>query len=96
MRIPNYISAAEALSVLKSGDNVFIQTAAAAPQQLIFAMTEKGKSLQNVSIYHLHTEGVVPYSTEEMTKHFNVHCFLSGPICGPLYIKVLQIIFLFL
>ena len=73
-----YISAPEALSVLKSNDNVFIQTAAAAPQQLIFAMTEKGKALENVSIYHLHTEGEVPYATEEMVKHFNVHCFFIG------------------
>ena len=60
MKAPNYISASEALSILKSGDNVFIQTAAAAPQQLIFAMTERGKSLQNVSVYHLHTEGATP------------------------------------
>jgi len=78
MKAPNYISASEALSILKSGDNVFIQTAAAAPQQLIFAMTERGKSLQNVSVYHLHTEGATPYATEEMTEHFNVHCFFIG------------------
>ena len=32
------------------------------PQQLIFAMTEKGKSLENVSVYHLHTEGATPYA----------------------------------
>ncbi len=75
----NYISATEALSILKSGDNVFIQTAAAAPQQLIHAMTERGKSLENVSVYHLHTEGATPYATEEMHPHFNVHCFFIGP-----------------
>lgn len=74
----NYISASEALSVLKSGNNIFIQTAAAAPQQLIYAMTEKGKSLENISVYHLHTEGATPYATEEMAKHFNVHCFFIG------------------
>jgi acyl-CoA hydrolase len=74
----NFINAKEALSVLKSGDNVFIQTAAAAPQQLINAMTERGKTLNNVSVYHLHTEGAVPYSTEEMAIHFNVHCFFIG------------------
>jgi 4-hydroxybutyrate CoA-transferase len=73
-----YISASEALSVLKSGDNVFIQTAAAAPQQLIYAMTERGKSLENISVYHLHTEGAVPYATEEMASHFNIHCFFIG------------------
>lgn len=78
MNSVKYISANEALSVLKSGDNIFIQTAAAAPQQLVYAMTEKGKSLENVSVYHLHTEGATPYATEEMAKHFNVHCFFIG------------------
>ena len=78
MKTIRYISASEALSVLKSGDNVFIQTAAAAPQQLINAMTEKGRSLENISVYHLHTEGTTPYATEEMSKHFNVHCFFIG------------------
>jgi 4-hydroxybutyrate CoA-transferase len=75
MKTAIYKSAQEALSVLQSGHNVFIQTAAAAPQQLINAMTETGKKLTNVSVYHLHTEGKVPYATEEMKTHFNVHCF---------------------
>ena len=79
MKALNYVTASEALSGLRSGDNVFIQTAAAAPQQLIFAMTERGKSLENISVYHLHTEGATPYATEEMAKHFNVHCFFIGP-----------------
>jgi len=75
MIMEEYKSAEEALSVLQSGDNVFIQTAAAAPQQLVNAMTEAGKALTNVSVYHLHTEGKVPYASEEMKEHFNVHCF---------------------
>lgn len=78
MKTSQYKTAQEALSVLKSGHNVFIQTAAAAPQQLVNAMTEAGKSLTNVSVYHLHTEGKVPYATEEMKGHFNVHCFFIG------------------
>jgi len=70
-----YKSAGEALAVLQSGHNVFIQTAAAAPQQLVLAMTERGKQLNNVSVYHLHTEGITPYASEEFKDHFNVHCF---------------------
>jgi acyl-CoA hydrolase len=73
-----YQSAEEGLSILQSGHNVFIQTAAAAPQRLINAMTEVGKSLTNVSVYHLHTEGKAPYATAEMADHFNVHCFFIG------------------
>lgn len=78
-----YVSAQEALSVLKSGDNVFIQTAAAAPQQLVLAMTERGKALNNVSVYHLHTEGVVPYASEELKDHFSVHCFFIAANMRP-------------
>lgn len=74
-----YISAEEALSVLQSGHNVFVQTAAAAPQQLVLAMTERGKLLNDISVYHLHTEGIAPYATEELRAHFNVHCFFIGP-----------------
>lgn len=75
MKTIQYKTAEEALSVLKSGHHVFIQTAAAAPQQLVNAMTEAGKSLNNISVYHLHTEGKAPYAAEEMKEHFNVHCF---------------------
>ena len=71
----SFVSPAEALACLKSGHNVFIQTAAAAPQQLIQAMTERGQTLQNISVYHLHTEGMVPYATKAMQSHFTTYCF---------------------
>lgn len=65
--------------MLQSGHNVFVQTAAAAPQQLVLAMTDRGKSLIDISVYHLHTEGAAPYVAEELREHFNVHCFFIGP-----------------
>ena len=51
-----YVSPEEAPSVLRSGDKVFIHTAAAAPKLLIEALTERGKSLKDIHIYQLHTE----------------------------------------
>jgi acyl-CoA hydrolase len=71
----NYTTAQEALSVLKPGNNVFIQTASAAPQQLIKAMVENADRLSNVSIYHMHTEGATPYAKPEYKGIFNTHCF---------------------
>ncbi|MBS1634349.1 MAG: acetyl-CoA hydrolase/transferase family protein [Bacteroidetes bacterium] len=73
-----YTTAAEALSVLKPGDHVFIQTAAAAPQQLIRAMVDQASRLSDISIYHLHTEGAAPYASEAYKGIFNTHCFFIG------------------
>ncbi len=74
----NYTSADEALSFLKKDDNVFIQTACAAPQQLINAMVNRAHTLSNVSIYQLHTEGTAPYSQHKHKGVFNTHCFFVG------------------
>jgi acyl-CoA hydrolase len=70
-----YTTAQEALKVLKPGNNVFIQTASAAPQQLIKAMVESTDSLSNASIYHMHTEGATPYAKPKYKDIFNAHCF---------------------
>jgi len=68
----------EALSGLKSGSRVFIQSAAAAPGQLIRAMAEKGQCLENISIYQMHTEGSAPYIEENFRGHFKTCCFFIG------------------
>ena len=51
------VSASEAVKVIKSNDRVYIHTAAAAPQELIDAMTARADSLHNVEVCHLHIEG---------------------------------------
>lgn len=71
-------SAEEALSVLKSNDKVFIHTAIAAPQLLINALAERGKTLQNIQVYQLHTEGDAPYAAPEMHGHFHINAFFVG------------------
>ncbi len=78
MNNTSFSSAEEALSELKSGSRVFIQSAAAAPSQLIRAMVEKGKGLENISIYHMHTEGDAPYADEQYRGHFKTYCFFIG------------------
>jgi acyl-CoA hydrolase len=63
---------------IKSHDNVFIHSVAAAPQSLINAMTARHEELQNVSIYSMHTEGEAPYAAIEMEKSFNLKSFFVG------------------
>jgi acyl-CoA hydrolase len=63
---------------IKSHDNVFIHSVAAAPQSLINAMTARHKELENVSIYSIHTEGEAPYAAIEMEKSFNLKSFFVG------------------
>lgn len=73
-----YLTAAQAVDLIKPGSNLFIQTAAAAPGQLIRALTEKGKELKNISIYQMHTEGPAPYAAREWKDVFKVKCFFIG------------------
>ena len=72
------VTAAEAVSVIKSGDRVYIHTAAAAPQQLILAMTARANELRRVEITHLHTEGVAPYVRPEYAASFYTNCLFVG------------------
>ncbi|MEO6964120.1 MAG: 4-hydroxybutyrate CoA-transferase, partial [Puia sp.] len=57
---------------------MFIQTAAAAPQQLIRALAARSAELRNVTIYQMHTEGEAPYAARGMEDVFRVRCFFIG------------------
>ncbi|MCB9549693.1 MAG: acetyl-CoA hydrolase/transferase family protein [Myxococcales bacterium] len=70
-----WVSAAEAVSVIESGQRVFVHTAAAAPQQLIAAMTARAPELRGVEVVHLHTEGPAPYAAPGMEASFRPHVF---------------------
>lgn len=71
-------TAADAVGVIKSSDRVFIHGIAAAPQQLINAMTERASELRDVEIVHLHTEGDAPYARPEYEDSFRVNAFFVG------------------
>jgi acyl-CoA hydrolase len=72
------VSAEEAVKVIKSNDRVYIQAAAAAPQQLINAMSARHEELRNVEVCHLHTEGEAPYANPELKNSFHVNSFFIG------------------
>ncbi|MEL7120885.1 MAG: acetyl-CoA hydrolase/transferase C-terminal domain-containing protein [Bacteroidota bacterium] len=72
------VSPAEAVSVIKSGDKVFMHSAAAAPQVLSEALAGRASELKDVQIYHLHVEGPAPYAYEEYQESFFVNNLFTG------------------
>ena len=68
----------EAVGQIKSGDHIYVHTASAAPQQLVVAMTERHSELSDITVYHLHTEGVAPYTAPEYSDTFTTRSFFAG------------------
>jgi 4-hydroxybutyrate CoA-transferase len=73
-----YQSLEKSMSGIKSGSNIFIQTGAAAPQQLIRGLMQQAAGLRDITIYQMHTEGIAPYGDPEWQHIFNVNCFFIG------------------
>lgn len=78
MKIPNKMTAQEAVKLIKSGDRVLIQGASATPQTLVRAMVERAPELRNVEIVHLHTEGECGYINPELKESFHTNAFFIG------------------
>ena len=68
----------EAVKHIKSGDHVFIHSAAAVPQAIVQAMSERHNELKNVSIYQIHTEGEAPYANQQYQDSFSIKAFFVG------------------
>lgn len=75
----NYVTAEEAVKVVKSGDRIYLQAAAAVPTILANALTERASELRNVEICHLHIEGEARYANPELADSFHVNSFFIGP-----------------
>ena len=74
----NIVSAADAVSTIQSGHRVFVHTAAAAPQALVNALTDRADALSHVEMIHLHTEGEAPYASEEHADTFHTNALFVG------------------
>lgn len=74
----NHVPAEKALEIVRPGDNVYIQAAAGAPQKLIDALVARAPHLENVSIYHLHTEATAAYVNPEYKGIFEVFSLFIG------------------
>jgi acyl-CoA hydrolase len=72
------VSSIEAVKFIKSNNRVYVQAAAAAPQLLMKAMTDRHEELRNVEVCHLHVEGEAPYANPELKDSFHVNSFFIG------------------
>ena len=73
------VSAAEAVGGLKSGDQVYVHCAAAAPSVLLDALVARADDLDDVGVIHLHIEGPGPHLAPEMAPHFRHRALFIGP-----------------
>ena len=75
-----FVTAEEAVKVIKSGDHIHLSSVASAPQCLIKAMCERGRNgeFKDVHIHHLHTEGPAPYADPEFEGIFQLDSFFVG------------------
>ena len=73
-----YVSAEQAVQVIKSNDRVYVQAAAATPTVLTEALSKRAAELKNVEICHLHTEGPASYANPDLAESFHVNSFFIG------------------
>ncbi|AKA35436.1 acetyl-CoA hydrolase/transferase family protein [Flagellimonas lutaonensis] len=74
-------TAEETVQVVKSGDRVFIQGAAMTPNELVNALCERHKEVENVEIISIHTEGDAPYTQQPYCNSFRLNsCFVGGNV----------------
>jgi acyl-CoA hydrolase len=80
MKEVKYVSAKEAVSVIKSGDRVHLSGVAVTPLKLVDAMCQRGRAgeLRNVTVQHIHIEGPVEYANPEFEGIFNAAQFFVG------------------
>ena len=75
------LSAAEAVSFVKSGNRVFFQGAAMTPNILIDALCDRYTELEDVELFQIHTEGDAKYTREPYRNSFRTNsCFASGNV----------------
>ncbi len=67
-----YISSAEALRLVHSGDSVYIQGSTSVPEVLVAALTERASELRDVKVYTAFAVGRedAPYATRELRDSF--------------------------
>ena len=73
-----FVTPAEAVSVIRSGDRVYIHPGCAVPQVLVDAMVERYLELTDVEVCHLLGVGEAAYVRPEMEGHFRHNAFFIG------------------
>jgi len=73
------VDAAEAVSGIKSGDQVWLHAAASTPSVLLDALVARADELRDVKVVHFHCEGPGPHLAPEMAGHFFHRALFIGP-----------------
>jgi 4-hydroxybutyrate CoA-transferase len=73
------VSAAEAVSGVRSSQQVYVQCAAGTPSVLLDGLVARAAELRDVGMIHLHTEGPGPHLAPEMAPHFRHRALFVGP-----------------
>ena len=78
MKALKYISAAEAVRAVRSGDHVHLSSIASVPHILIEALCARAGELRDVHFHHFHTEGPAPYGSAALRESFRDQGFFVG------------------
>jgi len=73
------VDPAEAVAGIRSGDQLYLQCAAATPSVLLDALVARAPELSDVSVVHLHCEGPGPHLAPAMAGHFRHRALFIGP-----------------
>jgi acyl-CoA hydrolase len=75
------VPAEEAVAGIRSGQQVYVHCAAAAPSVLLDALVARarGADLRDVGVIHLHIEGPGPHLAPEMAAHIRHRALFIGP-----------------
>src|SRR5436190_2102249 len=73
------VTPAEAVAGISSGQQLYLQCAAATPSVLLDALVARAADLSDVSVVHLHCEGPGPHLAPEMAPHFRHRALFIGP-----------------
>ncbi len=73
-----FVAAAEAVSVIRSGDRVYIHPGCAVPEVLVDAMVDRSQELYDVEVCHLMGVGEASYVRPDMRGHFRHNAFFIG------------------
>src|SRR4029078_1851634 len=73
------VTPAQAVAGIRSGDQIYVQCAAAAPSALLDALVARAPELQDVGVIHLHIEGPGPHLAPDMATHFRHSALFIGP-----------------
>lgn len=81
--MPASRTAAEALSLIQSGQRVFVHGGAATPNRLLEGLVERAPELRDVELMHLHTHGPAHYADPSLRKSFRVTNLFVGENIRP-------------